>query len=167
MASLCRSPTPETSVFCNKQNDINGFWGIYMGTDVTAPNYRALDARSLSYLLQNPGGMVIDFLSGLWYGSNFPAGASNDPPYSSSPLKRFIDLSTWIVLLLGLRRKDTMLLSATALGLWIIPGIGNVFGLYSSRYHRPIAGIPLALALLIAVALYKSRVSGGGQRHIA
>ncbi len=163
-SSLCRSPTPLVTVFCNRTTKLNSWWNVYMGPDALPENYRALDRGVLPYILHTPQRMITDAFDGLRVASNVPEGAMDILPYGASLVILLLDISTWILLLVGLFQKETILLSAAGLGLWIIPAIGAIFALYDPRYHRPMAGIPLILAILIAVKLYGIWKKNGKQQ---
>jgi hypothetical protein len=64
-----------------------------------------------------------------------------------------VDLVVWPLLLIGLGFARTRLACATALVLWLVPAVGNVFSLYDLRYEQPMAGIGLASGFLVLALL--------------
>ena len=130
-----------------------GSWSDFMHAQYSGQNLRQLsedlDAASNQYYLTVPTELLRHFGEGIVLAAPFP---------DVSPLFGGIMQAVfWIVaavLIGGLVYAKTAFLAWAGLSLWIVPAIGNVLATYDGRYHRPMAGIPIVIAFLIAVQLY-------------
>jgi hypothetical protein len=158
MKYVCEQQDEETLVFCNHPNKKmhHRYWDIYMGADVSAQAYRALDTKAVPYFMQQPKKMLESFRSGLQLASNYPGAFW---------VLRVFDYFTWLVLLMGLFHRQTFLLGSFGLGLWLIPALANVFASYVARYHWLMQGMPLMLAVIILMHfLHLRRQKTEGQK---
>jgi hypothetical protein len=85
-----------------------------------------------------------------------------DPPWSA--VVETTDTGIWVLLIVGLRRRETRLIAWTAVVAWVVPAAGNVFAPYELRYHQPMAGIALAAAVIIACDRWGSVFRGSSSR---
>lgn len=139
MAYLCGNYLEDFQMFCDRKT-ANSWWKIYLEKDVPPAAFITLDRESMGYFLQRPMGMWHDLVNGLQRAQNFLG-----IPW----LSKASAYVTWLGLLLGLFRRETFLLAAYGIGLWIIPAIGNMFSAFDARYYHVMSGIPLVMALLI------------------
>jgi hypothetical protein len=125
-------------------------------------DYQLLDKYANEYMLTHWQTQLLQpLLQGLIYTTNFPAGIWGNSPYVQPPLGlRLLDLLTVLVLVTGFFFRRTWLLATAALGLWLLPVAGTVFSVYVTRYHRPMAMLPLAVAFIIAVLILDTILSG-------
>lgn len=139
-----------TSTVCNPSSDIqrDGWWRLPLGNAAPVDELNALDSGVTSSVLSNPVQLLKDIWSGVMHTTNFPDSLPRNP------FLLLLDLLTVLFLIVGLWSRRTALPAATALGLWIIPIIANIFAVYDPRYYRPMAGLPLAIAILIACMLF-------------
>ncbi len=105
---------------------------------------RALDANVIPYTLESPSRMGERAMEGLLAASDFPFW--KDQSLFFHTVELFFVL---YVLLVALRDRHTTVLSAAALGLWVVPAVSNIVALYDPRYHQPMAALPLIVAMLV------------------
>ncbi len=139
------SPNHSPWYFCHTDTSEFKPWWVFLqeqslSTDVVRL-VRSLDEAALPFLLSQPMVTIRDIFEGFRIATNFP-------DTDSSPL-HLIDWLTMIVLFCGLVFRKTSMLSGFALALWVIPAIGNALSTYDGRYHMIMAGIPLAIAVLL------------------
>jgi len=134
--------------FCRTQKYHYGNWGHFVSMQDPAQDLqqltRDLDRASMQYFLERPHEMLREFLRALFASTSFAGwgeGLGN--------ARLFLDIAGALLLLIGLTRRESFLLSSIALGLWVIPAIGAVFAPFEIRYLRPMAGIPLVAALFV------------------
>ena len=143
--------------FCDPARPRIKWWNLYMGGDVPTEAYDALDRYARRYVLAHPVKALTQFVDGLTRAASFPGHEVTrgqrlriEPlPQVLRPVAELIDLGVWAALLLGLYFRKTRLMALTALVLWIVPALGDVFSWYEPRYHQPMGGIGLAAAVLI------------------
>lgn len=144
-----------------QNGQVDSFWRIPFpvpdqqhlpSTEELQSDYKLLDKYASIYLLADwPSRIMMPFFHGFLLLSNFPPGIWGNDPYKPPPLFfRFLDGLTTCILICGLTFRQTRLLAAAALGLWLIPVTGNIVSLYVARYLRDMALLPLAIALLVA-----------------
>ncbi len=141
-------------LFCETGQTHYGTWGEFMDAQKPDQDMRVLaaelDRLSMQYFLEHPMTMLQDFVLGFRFATNFPEWETR-----GRQALDLLDFASVTLLFLGLFRRKTLLLSFTTLSLWIIPAIMNMFAVYDPRYHRPMAGIPLAIAAVVALHLVR------------
>lgn len=149
---------PSMTSFCGKSVIRNGFYGIPMGNSVALDDLRSFDTEAMSYFLSHHADVIrMNLLNGIRYATVFPVGVFGNANFARSLPELILDLFSWIMLIIGLCHKRTTLLSAAVIGLWLVPVFGNIFAVYLTRYHRPMMGLPFAIAIIILADLLQSR----------
>jgi hypothetical protein len=118
---------------------------IYMrgGPDLSSGQVvRSLDAQVVPYLASRPAWVLRRVRNGLRSLSIFP-------PLRDSPFSVLLDIAVFSVLVFGLIRRETRMIAAYTIGLWLIPIVGNIVSLGARRYHLPMAGLPLIGCMLV------------------
>src|SRR5262249_26957227 len=105
------------------------WWNIYVGGDVRREDYQALDAYAVRYVWKHWRASLGSFWQGIVLASSIPGvqrverGSIRmrtlEAPWA--PIVGVMDALTWLLLLLGLRFRDTRLPCALALVLWLVP----------------------------------------------
>lgn len=132
-------PKDALAVFCNRdKSELTPWWNMYLGEEAKTQNFLALDKESLPYFLSHPENMMADFWRGLAKANNFIGGGWG------------LSAIVWFMLCIGVFWQQTRLLAAMGMGLWAIPAIGVMFAVYDNRYYMVMAGLPLAIAIMIA-----------------
>jgi hypothetical protein len=154
---------PSRPAFADPQRPRLRWWNIYVGPEVSRAEWEAFDSFGRQYLRQRPGSALQNFWTGLQLASTVPAvqritqGRIRleplDPPWAA--LVRWLDVTTWILLGVGLAFPDTRLPCALALVLWIVPAIGNIVSPYEPRYHLPMSGIAAVAAALVVLTVLR------------
>lgn len=141
-------------LFCETGQTHYGTWGEFMDAEKPDQNMHVLAAEldriSMQYFLERPTTMLREFAIGFRVATNFPDW---DTPWRWT--LDLLDLASVMLLFVGLLRRETLLLSFTTLSLWLVPAITNMFAIYDPRYHRPMAGLPLAMATMFALHLVR------------
>jgi hypothetical protein len=124
-------------------------------------DYQLLDKCASAYLLADwKARIVAPLQQGLFLLTNFPAGIWGNSDYIPPPLVfRLIDRKGLFLLAWARLLRETRLLSVAALGLWSIPVTGNVISLFATRYLRPMAMLPLAIALVVSYIVINALIA--------
>lgn len=154
--------------FCDPAQRRIAWWNLSMGPENSVRDYEALDTYARRYVIAHPANALEQFVEGVGRASSFPGVAvirdgrlRVEPlPDAWRPFADTVDLFVWGLLVAGLLSARTRLMAWTALVLWIIPAIGDVFSWYEPRYHQPMAGIGLAVAILVALDVWPDSAVG-------
>lgn len=160
LLELCETAFPRSlPLYCvNSPNEyIDDFFGMYFGPKVTDQELAALDRGVLPYVVSRPLNALQRFIKGTVIATNFPSGldAKDRPESSRTLIVLLVDVLTWLLLFAGLWKRETRLTCIAALLLWIVPAAGFVVSSYVTRYHRCMAGIPLAMGIVSNMKRWK------------
>jgi len=143
--------------FCATNSpNVDPYWGVNVGQDVSQKEFRLLDRLSKQYFLTQGKNLISDFWSGLKLATTFSRRNQSSTGFLYYG-ERIVDVLTWLLLLFGLLHRKTFLLASTGLALWIVPSTSMIVENYDERYFFAMAGIPTVLAVLIAVLLWKTK----------
>ena len=151
MRTVCQQPvSDDISIFCNRNEDeVNGFWRVYVGKGTTKENFSALDKKSIPYFLDNIRWSLDDVKFAL-----SQAQAFFDYDDRLKPVVHMLTYMTWAMLFIGMLHWKTVLPATLGLGLWVIPAWCNIFALFDIRYYTFTTGIPLMLAMIVTYEFY-------------
>lgn len=155
---------PDAPAFTDPTRPAHPWWHIYLGPEVRREDYLALDRYARRYLRRHAKLALHEFWTGLQQASTVPAVEHVEErtirlqplgePWHS--LVRGLDLAVWGLLVAGLWHRDTRLICALGLALWIVPALGHVVSLDEARYHEPMAGIGAIAGVLSAIRLFRA-----------
>ncbi len=138
--------------YCNAApGDLDPYWQI----SVRRPtDWHAFDSYGIGYFASSPPAMLKDFWQGIEQATNF--SLDTDLFRAAQPARNIVlllvDTACWVLMFAGLLRRETRMLCAFGLCLWLIPAIGNVFSVYATRYHRPMAMLPVVIGIAAGCA---------------
>ena len=167
--SAVMAAAPDRPAFADPQRPHLRWWNIYVGPEVTRPQWESFDDFGRQYLRHRLGSALRNFWTGIELGSTVPGvqrvtqGRIRLEPLEHpwSTVLRWLDAIFWILLFTGLAFHETRLPCAVALVLWLVPAIGNVVSPYEPRYHLPMSGVAPVAAACVVVTL-RRRAAGEG-----